>query len=748
MPLYRYAAVLFLLVVTLAPLQGRAAPLYTIGFLPGPDFIPTAMNNTGQIAGFVSADDGSHAVVYAGGVLHDLGLGAGSMSLPSAINDAGFITGVTMVDGLPHGFLYQNGIVTDIGANTSGRGINARGDVVGARYTDAGTYGFVYSGGTLTQLPNLGTGRQGVATDINDHGDIAGWSYTDYESSPPPLHSYLYRDGALHDIGTLGNSFEIIASDINNAGDITGSSKVGDDDHVFVYAGGVLKDLGSFGGRNLGVTDLNEHGTLIGDASTANGATVPFVNIGDTLVDLNTLVDPALGWTIYDVYANNDLGQIVGTGCQGDTCGVVRLDLADPVPEPAAAWLLAPGLLCLAWRRRRNQWPAWAAGRCATLGLSAALLAPLHGHAAALYTVQLLPQSFNPSDINNAGQMAGTLYAADGRAHAAIYSGGVVTDLGTFGGAYSYATAINDAGMVAGNFDAPSGIGHGFLYRAGAMTDIGAVNALAINAGGDVVGQFYNGAGYTGFLYRQGAITALGYLGTGDTSLAAGINDAGQIVGESNIDSALHAPSHPWLYDAGALHDLGTLAGREVNSAVAINNAGQIAGYSESENGGMHAFFYEHGVMTDLGSFGGLDVTIGGMNQLGQVVGTGNTWDGPDIPFITRAGALVDLNTLIDPASGWLITTALDINDRGQIAANACRDSLCSPVLLNLASPVPEPGALLLWLAGAAALAGWRQWRAHRRKKTAAPCGCGGSSKLQRWYYASRPARLRSFSFR
>ena len=110
--------------------------------------------------------------------------------------------------------------------------------------------------------------------------------------------------------------------------------------------------------------------------------------------------------------------------------------------------------------------------------------------------------------------------------------------------------------------------------------------------------------------------------------------------------------------------------------------------------------------MTDLGSFGGFDVTIGGMNTLGQVVGTGNTPDGPDVAFISRDGTLVDLNTLIDPASGWAITSALDINDSGQIIANACRDGVCRAVRLDLAAAVPEPDATLLWLAGVSALAG------------------------------------------
>jgi probable HAF family extracellular repeat protein len=85
------------------------------------------------------------------------------------------------------------------------------------------------------------------------------------------------------------------------------------------------------------------------------------------------------------------------------------------------------------------------------LACLAALLWPVQSQAEALYAVHQLPVNFNPSDINNAGQMAGALYTAEGSVRAAVYAAGVVVDLGTWGGAYSYATAINENGAVAAN---------------------------------------------------------------------------------------------------------------------------------------------------------------------------------------------------------------------------------------------------------------------------------------------------------
>jgi len=70
--------------------------------------------------------------------------------------------------------------------------------------------------------------------------------------------------------------------------------------------------------------------------------------------------------------------------------------------------------------------------------------------------------------------MAGTVAADKGETHAAVYSGGIITDLGALGGTYSTARAINDAGEVTGLTVAPSEEFHGFLYSGGNMVDLGA----------------------------------------------------------------------------------------------------------------------------------------------------------------------------------------------------------------------------------------------------------------------------------
>src|SRR5260370_40597246 len=70
----------------------------------------------------------------------------------------------------------------------------------------------------------------------------------------------------------------------------------------------------------------------------------------------------------------------------------------------------------------------------------------------------------------------------------------------------------------------------------------------------------------------------LGTLPNGLESVARGINNCGQVVGEST--TANLPPHHPFLFENGALGDLGTLPGSGVSGAAGINNRSQVVGIS------------------------------------------------------------------------------------------------------------------------------------------------------------------------
>jgi probable HAF family extracellular repeat protein len=282
--------------------------------------------------------------------------------------------------------------------------------------------------------------------------------------------------------------------------------------------------------------------------------------------------------------------------------------------------------------------------------------------------------------INAAGQIVGTTAG-----HAALWDKGVLKDLGDWGNEYSVsteATAINNRGQVVGysyedygegevqeaflwykgtltniGFGVPTDInergqvvgsdgGLGWLWANGVLTDLD-IDPHAINSAGQIAGVI-GGQNYGGSaaIWDKGRIIDLGALShdpSFDFSEAFDINDGGQVVGLTTVRGG-HG-IHAFLWEKGVMTDLGTLGG-DWSEAHAINNAGQIVGYSgTSELYGIHAFFWDKGVMVDLGTVGGPVAKAFGINEKGDIVGaTALVWNPsypgvPDQPTLwTRKG--------------------------------------------------------------------------------------------------------------
>jgi probable HAF family extracellular repeat protein len=87
----------------------------------------------------------------------------------------------------------------------------------------------------------------------------------------------------------------------------------------------------------------------------------------------------------------------------------------------------------------------------------------------------------------------------------------------------------------------------------------------------------------------------LGTLG-GPDSNACGINEAGQVVGYSDITGSSDSHSHAFIYSRAKLLDLNNLvapnSGWILYSATGINDRGQIVGYGSGpiSNNGTHGF--------------------------------------------------------------------------------------------------------------------------------------------------------------
>jgi probable HAF family extracellular repeat protein len=261
--------------------------------------------------------------------------------------------------------------------------------------------------------------------------------------------------------------------------------------------------------------------------------------------------------------------------------------------------------------------------------------------------------------------------------------------------------AINESGQMIGQARSTPFFG-AFLYRSGSgMVSLNSLIspqsgwstlniAYAINNSGQIAGEGYIGGGVHAFQLDvgTGTISDVGTFG-GRDSHVSGINELGWVVGSAQLPG--NNVDHPFLYD-GTLHDLGLLGQASSSfargSATAVNAKGQVTGYSTtSAPNTVHAFLYD-GTMHDLGTLIGAYSYGLDINANGQVVG----YSGPSAFVYESATGMVDLNTLIDPTSGWHLTTAVAINDAGQIIGNGTIGGEEHAYLLN---PVSEPSSII-----------------------------------------------------
>jgi probable HAF family extracellular repeat protein len=127
-------------------------------------------------------------------------------------------------------------------------------------------------------------------------------------------------------------------------------------------------------------------------------------------------------------------------------------------------------------------------------------------------------------------------------------------------------------------------------------------------------------------------VTDLSTLG-GTFSIAFGMNNKPQVVGQSTLPGDTQA--HAFLWQKGVMTDLGTLGGPNSIAAFPLNERGEVSGGAETStpdpNGedfcgfGTHLiclpFLWQHGVMTALPTLGGNNGVAGEISNRGQVVG-------------------------------------------------------------------------------------------------------------------------------
>jgi probable HAF family extracellular repeat protein len=368
------------------------------------------------------------------------------------------------------------------------------------------------------------------------------------------------------------------------------------------------------------------------------------------------------------------------------------------------------------------------------------------------YNVSTLPglggTSNGGNSINDQSWAAGYARLPNRDRHAALWRNGVLSDLGTLGGPNSSVTwnVKNTAGIIVGIsqtadpqllgeswssaafYSPPNNVGHinlGFVWQNNQIRGLpnfpGGNNGFATGANnfGQVVGWAENGVQdpnccCTQVLQFRPAVWTLGPpdqiqdlpLIFGDSSGAAtAINDNGQIVGISGIcDQAVgrHTAKHAVLWENGTVTDIYPNAPAPWwNTPTAINQRGDVVGFAGDpafvEGDILHAFMWtrEDGIraLKPLRNRTPehVDSEAYGINEARQVVGVSCDaglvdcraviWDHGNTPK--------DLNDLKAPGYSAVLTSAKDINNKGEITGRAT-DPITGALTAYLAVPVSQ----------------------------------------------------------
>lgn len=305
----------------------------------------------------------------------------------------------------------------------------------------------------------------------------------------------------------------------------------------------------------------------------------------------------------------------------------------------------------------------------------------------------------SPFGVTGSGMLVGT-------ADAFTYydSGGGFSPLGF------KPTGLTDASVVTGQFLLSMSGGfsgssylQGYFYNGSSWLSIAnpyasdSANAIGMSSSGALVGNVAapDGTSHAIIWKSDGTWVDLNSLAAGYSNLeAVAVTSAGRVVGS--------ADGRAFVYNGSSVSVLNT-PGATAARAEAISSDNRITG-SQYIGSNRRAFVTDSlGVVTDLGTLGGLNSAGLGVNALGQVVGWSQRANGTQSAFLYANGAMTDLNALLSVQGSWVIQSAIAINQSGIILATAL-NSLGQYQNVLLHPEIPEPGTLSLSALALAAL--------------------------------------------
>lgn len=294
---------------------------------PVTGFVARQLNDHGLVVGGIhdEAQRSYRAAAWSNGTHTTLGDASDSLSWATLVNDAGLVVGSS--GAAQQAAIFSRTSTTLIGTpgHFVASDVNAAGVIAGYGRVDddTDTHAKVWKDAQLVRLPDLGGSSSAVAA--NAHGVIVG-EVTDALSGRRFIGRWF--NGAL-DVVPFSLQDPWVYGQ-NDAGDVI----VQAEGRGYLVRANAEIDLGDLGGGNVTPMSVNNHGFVVGSASTRDGTGRAFLWSEGSLVDLNTRLTTALAgdWVLYGALDINNRCQIIAEAGPRGTFPPRRVYLLTPAP--------------------------------------------------------------------------------------------------------------------------------------------------------------------------------------------------------------------------------------------------------------------------------------------------------------------------------------------------------------------------------------------------------------------------------